>query len=156
MGECAKLKWNRRAKCMSQKEFADLAGVSVGTIAKLERDESAWLTVRPETQDKIYAHYTSMYSWQPDRPDKVIRDINDISVIDENEEVNVDEVIKEVEKVWPKKTEIIEPEKKKNIDKRDEKTLSLLTTIWTWLNESDSHEEFVENINMMKNIIDHY
>ena len=155
MSECKKLKWNRRAKCMSQKEFADLAGVSIGTIQRLEKDETAWLTIRPETQDKIYAHYTSMYSWQPDRPDKVLREINDTS---NTEEVNLEEVMKEVEKVWPKKAEKIEDNKpiKKQLHKRDEKTLTLMTTIWEWLNESKTHEEFEENINMMKNIIDHY
>lgn len=159
MGECVKLKWNRRAKKMSQKEFAELAGVSVGTIQRLETDESAWLTIRPDTQDKIYAQYTSMYSWQPDRPDKVVREINDTSDIDDDVDVNkiIEESVKEAEKIWPKREEIEEvKEPEKNIDKRDEKTLTLMSTIWEWLKSSDTHEEFEENMNMMKNIINHY
>ena len=157
MGECAKLKWNRRAKKMTQQEFADLAGVSIGTIRRLEVDESAWLTVRPETQDKIYAHYTSMASWQPNRADKVIQEIKGTSDVEDDVDVNkiVEESVKEAEKIWPKREKVKEPEKK-NIDIRDEKTLTLLTTIWGWLNESNSHEEFEENMNMMKNIINHY
>ena len=49
------------------------------TINKLEKDETAWLTLQDSTVDKIMSFYSSMASWQPERPDKVIREINDVS-----------------------------------------------------------------------------
>lgn len=80
MGMCAKLKWNRKRLKMSQQEFANLVGLSLSTIRKLETDETAWGTLKSTTVDKIYSHFDTMTSWQPERADRVIREINEEEV----------------------------------------------------------------------------
>lgn len=65
-GNCQKLKWNRRRMKLSQKEFAEKAGLCAATIVKLENDESAWSTIKADTVDKIYAMFDSMASYQPE------------------------------------------------------------------------------------------
>ena len=78
MGNCAKLKWNRRRLGLTQAEFAKKAGVSSTTICKLERDETAWRTMRDDTVDRVYAMFEPMNSWKPDdfEASNVIREIN--------------------------------------------------------------------------------
>ena len=55
MGNCVKLKWNRKRLGMTRKAFADHVGLSEETIRRLETDETVWATMRAETADKIYA-----------------------------------------------------------------------------------------------------
>lgn len=152
MSNCAKLKWNRKAKGLTQKQFADLVGLNVSTISKLEKDETAWLTIRPETEEKIYAQYTSMHSWQPDRPDKVLREIND----DVEKE---DEVMEEKkESVWPKHDIFYEPVKEihNGLTEQDEKTKTLIEFAYEGLTEAKTHEEFVANINIIRRVLNRY
>lgn len=98
-GNCAKLRFNRRRLGLTQKKFADLVGLNVVAISKLERDETAWLTVKSETVDKIMAHYDSMASWQPD--EEAVR--REVLGLDEPE-------IKEV-KILESEPEVVEEKK---------------------------------------------
>lgn len=59
MGRCARLKFNRKKMCLSQKEFAEKVGLSVGTISRLELDETAWETIQDQTFDKINSIFES-------------------------------------------------------------------------------------------------
>lgn len=76
-GNCTKLKWNRKRLGLTQKQFGDKVGLSVMTINKLEKDETAWSTLQDSIVDKIMSFYSSMASWQPERADKVVREINE-------------------------------------------------------------------------------
>jgi transcriptional regulator with XRE-family HTH domain len=149
MGNCAKLKWNRKRLGLTQKQFAEKVGVHVGTIQKLETDETAWGTIQQSTEDKISAFYDSMASWQPKRADKVVREIKD-------ELNNESEVVKE-EIVIPEPVKVIEPVHNDNgLTENDNKTLILMEFAFEGLKESKTHEDFVANINMMKRIIKQY
>lgn len=91
-GNCTKLKWNRKRLGLTQKEMADKIGVHVLTIGKLERDETAWATLQDSTVDKIMSFYSSMASWQPEKADTVIREINDETDTYEYEEQDTEDV----------------------------------------------------------------
>lgn len=91
IGNCTKLRWNRRRLGLSQAEFAKKVGVSQATISTLERDETAWATLQDNTVDKILSFYSSMSSWQPERADKVIREINETSDIEEVADITAEE-----------------------------------------------------------------
>lgn len=152
MGNCAKLKWNRRRLGLTQAQFAKKAGVSVNTINKLERDETAWRTMRDDTVDRVYAMFEPMNSWKPDdfEANNVIREIH--TEIEEAENGIVrEEVVPEVE-------EVIVPEVKDNskLTKNDQKTYTLIEFAFEGLRDSENHEEFVANIKMLKRILDKY
>lgn len=150
MGNCAKLKWNRKRLGLTQKQFAEKVGLHHLTIAKLEKDETAWATIMPSTEDKIYSFYEGMNSWQPERADKVIREIND-------ELENGTEVVKEEIVMKPEPVVVIEPVHSENgLTQDDEKALILIEFAFEGLKESKTHEDFVANINMMKRIIKQY
>ena len=53
MGNCERLKWNRRKMKLSQSELAEKAGLSSATIGRLERDETRWEFITDETFDKL-------------------------------------------------------------------------------------------------------
>lgn len=153
MTKGAQLKWNRTEYGLSQKKLADLAGVSQYTIHRLENDTTAWLTVRPTTEDKLWSALERFASEQKEEVAKAYKELTG--------ELKVEpKVVEKEEKksVWPTESITYEQavEMISKLPKKDEKTLTLLTTIWKWLNESKTHEEFAENINMMKCIIDQY
>lgn len=148
MGMCAKLKWNRKRLKMSQQEFAKLVGLSMSTIRKLETDETAWGTLKSTTVDKIYYHFDSMASWQPERADKVIQEIN--SEMDESdvEEKAVPEL--------PIVCEAVIKEEDTGLTKQDEKTMTLLEFVHEGLKDCKNHDEFMVHINMIKRIVNQY
>lgn len=153
----AQMKWNRKHYGLSQKKLAELAGLSQPTIGRLERDHTAWLTVRPSTEEKIISVLERFASEDEEIRDAAYKELTE-GVLKETE-IKTKPVEKKEEKTkWP--TEDITYEKAieivSKLPKKDEKTLTLLTTIWGWLSESKTHEEFEENINMMKTIIDQY
>ena len=91
VGNCTKLRWNRKRLGLTQKQFAKKVGLCEMTISKLERDETAWASLQDSTVDKIMSFYSSMSSWQPDRADKVIREINEVK--DESAEMSKCEML---------------------------------------------------------------
>lgn len=145
-GNCAKLRFNRRRLGLTQKKFADLVGLNVMTISKLERDETAWLTVKSETVDKIMAQYDSMASWQPDK--EAVR--REVLGLDEPE-------IKEV-KILESEPEVVEEKKKTvhnddSLTDKDTQLMKYIEFVCGNLRESKSHEDFVTNIEMLYRII---
>lgn len=148
-GNCTKLRWNRKRLGLTQKEFAEKVGLHVLTIRKLERDETAWATLKDSTVDKIASFYEGMASWQPERPDKVIQEINDVI----EEPYGGEEVIIEpapvIEQMKPIK--IVD-----NLHKKDEKTLTLIEFAYEEITQAETHEDFVIAIQMLKKIVNKY
>ena len=156
MGRCAILKFGRKEKKMTQKEFADAAGVSLSTICRLEMDESAWLTVRPETEEKIQSLLDGTNRWR-------VENLNNNKVKD-NDNSNTDEKVNLVP-IGQITQEMIEQatkqsESKKNtyngLSENDVRTLDLIEFAYEGLLDAKSHEEFAANINIIKRIINKY
>ena len=63
MGRCAILKHCRKELNLNQEQFADKVGVSLSTIRRLEQDETAWLSVRPDTEEKIQTEIGKVDRW---------------------------------------------------------------------------------------------
>lgn len=148
MKNCMKLKFNRRSLKMSQKEFAEYVGLSVGTIGRLETDETAWATLRAETVDKIYATFQPMKNYQPERPDKILKEINS----DDNMESAIAEE-KEKETAVVVCEAIIKDE---GLTTKDKKTLSMLTFLYEELNDVENHAEFVHTMKMISKVVSNY
>lgn len=157
MGRCAILKFGRRELKMSQKQFAEAVGVSVGTIGRLELDESAWLTVRPETEEKIQKLLNGIDRWGR----------NHHTEENSKDESNTDTDTSKAIPLCQLTPEILEQAAKKHEEKKEEpihnglsghdrKTLSLIEFAYEGLTEASSHEEFVANLNMIKRIISKY
>lgn len=147
MGNCAKLKWNRKRLGLTQEEFAKKAGVAIGTISRLEHDETAWLTVRNETEDKIYALFDSMDSWQPS-DFKAGTVIQEIHTEIENQ--------KDIMKVTQEEVVVQRESENSQLNKHDQKTFTLIEFAYEGLKESETHEDFAANIKMLKRILDKY
>lgn len=147
-GNCQKLKFNRRRLGLSQKQFADLVGLNVNTIVKLERDETAWATVRSSTVDRIMAHYDSMASWQPNKEEvrKVILESEEPKMKPVFENLNDDEpeVVEEVKEPVHNDCDLTD---------KDRQLMKYVEFACGNLRESKSHEEFVTNIDILKRII---
>ena len=161
MGNCAKLKWNRKRLGLSQKEFAEKVGVCQYTICKLERDETAWATIKAATEDKIYAAFDSMASWQPERADKVIQEIaEEIDILEDNnmhvESNNADKTCTNAEKVVYAGDNYTSFEKCDFLTDQDKKSLTLIEFAYEGLTEATSHSEFVANVNMLKRVLNKY
>ena len=149
MGNCAKLKWNRKRLGMSQKEFAVKVGLCVNTITKLETDETAWNTIRGETEDKICAMFDSMASWQPENAKDIMEITRSTESKPEGEE--------KIEESRPRVTYRTYIEKLEDkLTKEDEKALILIEFAYEELSRAKTHEDFTASINMLKRIVDKY
>lgn len=146
-GNCTKLKWNRKRLGLTQKQLAEKVGVHVLTIGKLERDETAWATLQDTTVDKIMSFYSSMASWQPERPDKVLQEINEVI---EEPQVEEEVIMEPVVVIETKPVEV------KGLHKQDEKTLTLIEFAYEELTQAKTHEDFVISIQMLKKIVNRY
>ena len=150
-GNCAKLRFNRRRLGLTQKQFADLVGLHVLTIGKLERDETAWLTVKSETIDKIMAHYDSMASWQPD--EEAVR--REVLGLDPEPEIK-EPIVKEVKIVEPE-PEVVKEEsvhiEENGLTDKDRQIMKYIEFACANLRESKTHEDFETNVKVLKRII---
>lgn len=152
MGNCAKLKWNRKKLGLTQKQFADKAGLNVTTINKLENDETAWLTVQRETEEKIYKLYEGVDVWaiEPrnkgtDKPAETeIKQDNKVLISEVTQEM-VDRMTAEEERV-----------RKERLNAHDNKIMTLIEFAYEGLIEAKTHADFEANINIIKRIIDKY
>lgn len=144
MGRCARLKFNRRKLGLSQKEFAEKVDLSVGTISRLELDETAWETIQDSTFDKINSIFES-------------ENLGRIITVNGHEERKdkVDERYKEVEVkeelTWADKVEAGLKQNKRPIE--DEVTLKLLEFIMDGLRQAEDHEEFEANLKLLKRVM---
>lgn len=147
MGNCVKLKWNRKRLGLTQKEFAKKVGLSPTTIAKLEVDESAWATIRSSTVDKITDLYSSMASWQPseEEAERVLREIKDTVVEPE---------VEETKKVEPEVFVVQPVHISNNLTDMDKHMLALIGNIYGWLEKAKDHDDFVAHIELLKKIIE--
>lgn len=145
MGNCARLKLARRDMKLSQQQFADKVGVSVGTIQRLEQDETTWDTLQDSTFDKVMKGLEDRGSWLKQRqqaePVKKKLTFDDIP---EGTTIGAEEATRILMNF--NKTE----EKK---DNKDAKTLEMLEFVMEGLRESESHEEFAANLKIMKRIL---
>ena len=158
MGRCNILKHCRKELRMNQQEFADKVGVSISTIRRLEGDETAWLSVRPETEDKIQQLIGSVDRWGR----KHLTDTIDVSE-DESKPVDVPKSVtfgELTQEMIEQATKQYEEEQSKiihnGLNGHDKKTLTLIEFAYEGLMESSTHEEFVANLNMIKRIINKY
>ena len=145
MGNCEKLKWNRRKLGLSQKEFADKVGVSIGTISRLETDETTWETMQDVTFDKIFSAFDGKDAW-PMKNREVQKTIEP-----EEEPVKVEE---KTEVSWAER--VVCMINNNGITEQDTKTMSLLEFVLDGLKEAENHEEFVANIKLLKRILKDY
>lgn len=149
-GNCKKLQFNRKRLGLSQVEFAKLVGVSVGTIYRLEKDETAWAVTRSSTIDKIMAQYDSMASYQPNREEERRRVLGLI----EEPEIK-DPIVKEAKIVEPEPEVIEEPVhiEEDSLTDKDRQILEFVNFGCERLNKSKTHEDFVTNVEMLYRII---
>lgn len=148
MGNCMKLKFNRRRLKMTQKEYAEYVGLSHKTICRLETDETAWAGMRADTVDKIYATFEPMKNYQPERPDKILKEINS--------DDNMDAAIAEEKK---KENAVVVCEaviKDEGLNTKDKKTLAMLTFLYDELNDVENHLEFVHTMKLINKIVSNY
>ena len=147
MGMCAKLRWNRRQLGLSQKEFAEKAGVCQATISRLERDETQWAVMQQDTVDRIYAMFEGVNVWDTSKFQSVkAMNSEDDPVVEEPVVTKPEPVV-----VEEKPVEVIkEPEP--TLSAEDMANLELLEFVFRRVSKSGSHEEFVNNIKLMRKI----
>ena len=139
MGMCEKLIWNRKRLGLTQKEYADKLGLNVGTIVKLEKDETAWQSIRQRTEDAIRESFQPMSSWQPENAGKVIREIAEQRAIDRGEiEVEVE----------PEPITVVQ-KSSNGLNELDQKTLTLMEFAYEGLTSAKTHEDFVANTTLL-------
>lgn len=154
MGNCAKLKWNRKKLGLTQKQFAKAAGLDVGTINKLENDETAWLTVRRETEDRIYKMYEGVDVWAIEPVNKGEDKPVEPTEIKQDNKVLITEVTQEmVDRMAAEEARV---QKLHSLTAHDNKIMTLMEFAYEGLTESKSHEEFEANLNMIRRILNKY
>lgn len=147
MGMCAKLRWNRRQLGLSQKEFAEKAGVCQATISRLERDETQWSVMQPETVDRIYAMFEGVDVWDTSKFQSV-RAINsdEDPVVDETVAIKPEPVVVKEEPI------VVIEEPESTLSAKDLADLELLEFVFKRVRRSGNHEEFIDNIKLMRKI----
>lgn len=125
-----RLKDTRIKLGLTHKGLAKRTGLSHTTLEKLQSDETAWLTIKKETSEKLEAFYDSL-------------------VNESNEYINTES--SEIVKTPPVVVTNIN-----NVTSKDDKTLTLIEFVYEGLNESKTHKEFMANIQMLKRIVNNY
>lgn len=150
-GECQKLKFYRRQMKMSQKEFAQLVGVSQYTICKLEKSEDAWAVAADKTIDKIYAVYEgNMMSHQPSR--KEVKEImDDIKADEPLIEPGALELLGSGKKETKKAD--IEVDVTNGLSVDDKALKKLINVAHAGMNGANNHEEFKSYVKLLKKLL---
>ena len=143
-GMCEKLKWNRKRLGLSQKEYAALVGVHVGTINRLEADETKWSTMRDETYDRITSTFENMASWQPENAGEVLEDIA------------VEREVVEDERTQAEIISVALTKKNDGLNDEEKQDVAVVKFICDSLSEAKVHEEFVTYIKLLKRIVNKY
>ena len=141
MGNCERLKWNRRKMKLSQSELAEKAGLSSATIGRLERDETRWEFITDETFDKLTRVFEEIQGFAFVK----VHESNSTNIEESEETINVEE-----EK--PKMEETLVEVEEKKADDNNAKTLVLLQFAFEGLKESETHED----LKLIKRIVDSY
>lgn len=145
MGNCERLKWNRRKMKLSQSELAEKAGLSSATIGRLERDETRWEFITDETFDKLTRVFEEIQGFAFVK----VHESNSTNIEESEETINVEEEKPKMEET------LVEVEEKKT-DDNDVKTLTLLEFAFEGLKESETHEDFKANLKLIKRVVDSY
>ena len=144
MNRSNNLKWRRKEAGLSRREFANMAGVSMGTIGRLESDETTWDTMQDGTTDKILAALESISTQETKKKIE--------PVVEETEEaeelVKVDDQAKV--STWVMEMKQYEEDQ---LTKADTKTMILVEFAYEGLTEAKTHSEFVANIKLLKRIL---
>lgn len=159
MGRCAILKHCRKELNLNQEQFADKVGVSLSTIRRLEQDETAWLSVRPDTEDKIQSLIGGVDRWG--RKHLTKEDKNNgkdgTTPVETPATIPIGQITPEMmEQVNKQHEERKEKNVHNSLNGHDRKTLTLIEFAYEGLMEASTHEEFVANINMIRRIINKY
>lgn len=146
MSNSERLAWNRKNVLkMTQAEFADKAGLCVATIGRLEQDESHWEVIQASTFDKIAAMFEGEKVWPLiNRNGDEVKPVQTMVILPKKEEVErtpewAQELVKGLDNM---KTE------------QDNKTMVLLEFAFTELKDSVTHDEFEENLKLIRKILD--
>ena len=126
-------------KRISQKELSEAVGISERMINKLEHDEDLWKTMRSSNREKLNEYFKNTRGWEPLEVES--------GFFDPDKLINKETV--EIVKEEPK---IIENEINQ-LTEIDAKALTLIEFAYEGLSESDSHTDFIANINMLKRIL---
>lgn len=145
MGNCERLKWNRRKMKLSQSELAKKAGLSSATIGRLERDETRWEFITDETFDKLTTVFEEIQGFAFVK----VHESNSTNIEESEETINVEEEKPKMEET------LVEVEEKKT-DDNDVKTLTLLEFAFEGLKESETHEDFKASLKLIKRVVDSY
>ena len=159
MGRCAILKHCRKELNLNQQQFADKVGVSLSTIARLEQDETAWLSVRPSTEEKIQELIGGVDRWgRKHLTEKSKNESKDETTpVETSTTIPIGQITPEMMEQINKQHEEDQVKKVHNsINGHDKKTLTLIEFAYEGLMEASTHEEFVANINMIRRIINKY
>lgn len=156
MGRCQILKHCRKELKLSQKQFADEVGLNVGTINKLENDESAWMTVRPDTEEKIQALIGTVDRWGRKHLTKEDTSKVETKPVEIPETIQIGQITPEMMEQIYKQHEEKDKPVHNSLSTHDKKTLTLIEFAYEGLIEASTHEEFVANINIIKRILNKY
>lgn len=143
MERCKRLRAARKNLGLTQREFAELIGLSNFTIFKLEKDETAWAVMQDTTVDKIEAFYDLYTTGEL---------TNSKPICEEPKKLEEPTVIAMPEPVVEVETKNVSDD----LTQLDEKTLTLIEFTYENLKEAKSHEEFVANISLLKRILAKY
>lgn len=146
MNRSNNLKWRRKEAGLSRREFANIAGVSMGTVGRLESDETTWDTMQDGTTDKILNALESLSK----RDDKVVEPV--VEETDEVEELVSDCDQAKVSK-WVMEMKQYEEDQ---LTKADTKTMILVEFAYEGLTEAKTHSEFIANVKLLKRILKDY
>lgn len=138
MSNCTRLRECRKADKLSQQALGEKIGLSDLTIYKLEKDETAWLTMKDSTADKIYGYFESRIS---DKKKDIKHEVIE-------EKPVVEEVIEK-----PMPVAVYKVETKNGLSEEDEKIMTLIDFAYEGLIDAKTHEEFKANLNMLKRIV---
>jgi transcriptional regulator with XRE-family HTH domain len=154
MDKCKKLQWYRKKLRLSQQGLAHRVGLNVNTIIKLEKDETAWTTLRQTTVDKIMDFYDSVNKgdWEFDK-EVAKKQLAEIKETVESTEEPVEEVV-EPEPVIEIKTEPVVIDDSSDLTYKDRTLMKYVEFACGNLHNSKSHEEFITNVDILRRIIE--
>lgn len=141
MGQCVKLKWNRKNNLkMSTREYAKLVEADQTTINKLECDEEYWDKIPETLRDRIYATFKPMAAVS-----KAVETVNEVEESLAKTEEKIEQLESSVREV-----------KKNGLNEQNEKTLTLVEFIFEELKNSKKHSDFKANIGLLNRALSKY
>lgn len=138
MNKPTMLKWSRREKQLTQKQLADDIGVSPKLIGRLELESSEWEKLDEASINKLNDIFDGTKYWN----------------LVESNSIEVERLDIPIENKPEERIEVHKPCNK--LTKDDIKILTLIEFAYEGLRESQKHEDFVVNVNLIKRILNKY